>query len=68
MKEEEDEKIYDDDDVESMPKSRLLQSGPIMRTKTNWFAVAALAVTHNLGWVFFFSFWLKILKKESRPR
>jgi hypothetical protein len=35
MKEEEDEKIYDDDDVESMPKSRLLQSGPIMRTKTN---------------------------------
>ena len=36
MKEEEDEQIYDDDDdVESMPKSRLLQSGPIMRTKTN---------------------------------
>ena len=33
MKEEEDEQIYDD--VESMPKSRLLQSGPIMRTKTN---------------------------------
>ena len=70
MKEEEDEQIYDDDDdVESMPKSRLLQSGPIMRTKTNWFAVAALAVTHrHTIWIVFFFFFSFLLTKDLKKK